>query len=101
MMVKHVVMWKLKAFAEGNDKETNLVLLKEKIESLREVIPEIQHLEVGINFQPSDQAFDVVLVSEFENREALERYRNHPEHVKVAEFVAKVRSDRNEVDYEL
>ena len=100
-MVKHIVMWKLKEFAEGYKKKDNINILKDKIENLKKVIPEIRHIEVGVNFNPSDQAFDVALYSEFENRKALELYQNHPEHRKVARFVGKVRSDRKVVDYEL
>jgi hypothetical protein len=100
-MIKHIVMWKLKEFANGRKKEDNITLLKEKIENMKKVIPEIRHIEVGVNFNPSGQAFDVALYSEFENREALELYQNHPEHLKVARFVGKVRSDRKAVDYEL
>ena len=45
-------------------------------------------------------AFDAVLVSEFRDQAALEAYKNHPEHLKVADFVASVKLDRAVVDYE-
>ena len=99
-MVKHIVMWKLKAFAEGKNKEENILVLKEKLEKLKTVLPEIRHLELGVNFNSSDQAYDVVLYSEFKNRKDLELYQKHPEHQEVAEFVGKIRSERKVVDYE-
>ncbi|QCX33041.1 Dabb family protein [Caloramator sp. E03] len=98
-MVKHVVAWKLKDEAEGNNKEKNAKIIKENLERLKDVIKEIKHIEVGININTSNAAFDLVLYSEFENIEDLEKYQNHPEHVKVAEFIAKVREDRIVVDY--
>ncbi len=99
-MVKHIVMWKLKAFAEGKNREENILVLKEKLEKLKTVISEIRHLELGVNFNSSDQAYDVVLYSEFKNRKDLELYRNHPAHREVAEFVGKIRSERKVADYE-
>lgn len=99
-MVKHIVMWKLKEFAAGRQKTDNMHVLKDKLEGLKRVIPEIQTIELGLNFNSSDQAYDVVLYSEFENREALETYQKHPAHQQVAEFVSQVRSDRKVVDYE-
>lgn len=46
-------------------------------------------------------AYDAVLVSEFENTQKLEEYKKHPEHVKVSEFVSKVRVGRAVVDYQV
>jgi proline dehydrogenase len=100
-MVKHIVMWKLKAFAEGKSRADNVSVLREKLERLKELIPEIKTLELGVNFSSSDHAYDVILYSEFKNRKDLELYQNHPEHRVVADFVSKIRSERKVVDYEI
>jgi len=42
-------MWKLKDFAEDADRERNAKRIKIELESLRQLIPQIFHLEVGIN----------------------------------------------------
>jgi len=99
-MIKHIVMWRLKDEAAGATKAENAVKLKESLEALKSEIEELKALEVGINFNPSPAAFDVVLYSEFENREGLEAYQKHPEHVKIVGFVGEIRSDRAVVDYE-
>ena len=99
-MVKHIVMLKLKDEALGASKEENALKLKETLEALKDVIDELKEVEVGLNFNPSDAAFDVVLYSAFENREGLEAYQKHPEHVKIVEFVGEIRTDRAVVDYE-
>ncbi len=100
-MVKHIVMWKLKDFAEGATKVENARKLKSKLEELRGVIPEFKVAEVGINFDASASAYDVVLYSEFENWESLRSYQNHTEHQKlIGEFLDKVRIDKKVVDYE-
>ena len=99
-MIKHIVMWKLKEFAEGKNMVENANTIKFQLESLRDKIDQIKFIEVGINLEPSLQAYDVVLISEFENMEDLNTYQNHPEHLKVAEFIGKVRAERVFVDYE-
>ncbi len=99
-MIKHIVMWKLEDFADGRIKLENAKIIKENLEALVGIIPEIVKLEVGIDILGTNQSYDVVLVSEFKNLEELDTYAKHPEHVKVGEFVGKVRKDRVAVDYE-
>lgn len=98
-MLKHIVMWKLKENAEDKSKIGNALLMKEMLETLKEVIPEIEDIEVGVNVNFSDESYDVVLYSKFRNEEALRIYQDHPEHQKVAEFVAKIKEERVVVDY--
>ncbi|MFQ5638689.1 MAG: Dabb family protein [bacterium] len=101
-MVKHIVMWQLKDASEGAGKAENAAKLKDKLEALQKTIPEIKSLEVGINFNNSDAAYDVVLTTEFENRQALQAYQNHPDHQRlISEFLNKVRSDKKVVDFEI
>lgn len=99
-MIKHIVMWKLQELADGRNKLENAKIIKEKLEALVGIIPEIVKLEVGIDILGTSQSYDVVLVSEFKKLEDLNIYANHPEHLKVGEFVGKVREDRIAVDYE-
>ena len=95
-------MWKLKDHAEGGSKLKNAQKLKTWLESLPEKISEIKFAETGINFDDSDAAFDVVLYSEFESKEALKIYQAHPEHQRlVKEFLNKVRIEKKVVDYEV
>ncbi len=48
-MLKHIVMWKLKEFAEGKTKAENALIMKESLERLVGIVPEIISLQVGIN----------------------------------------------------
>ncbi len=43
----------------------------------------------------------VVLCSEFENLEDLNLYQNHPDHLKVGEFINKIKEERIVTDYEV
>ncbi len=99
-MIKHIVMWRLKEFAAGASREENAKKLKESLEDLKDKIEDIKAIEVGINFNSSPAAFDVVLYSEFSDMEGLNAYQNHPEHLKIVDFVGEIRTERAVVDYE-
>ena len=99
-MVKHIVLWKIKDLVEGRSKKGSILLLKEALEGLRGKIPQIQALEVGVNFNPAETASDLSLYTEFKDREDLDLYQQHPEHLKVVELVKKHASERRVSDYE-
>nr|WP_320038209.1 Dabb family protein [uncultured Bacteroides sp.] len=98
-MLKHVVMWKLKKTAEGKSKAENALWMKEHLEALIGIIPEIKSLEVGINVLESDMAYDAVLISTFENKEALASYKVNPKHVEISSYCKKIRESRVVIDY--
>mgnify|MGYP000082222159 CR=1 FL=1 len=100
-MVKHIVMWKLKEYAEGADKEQNALKIKELLMGLKDKIDSIQRIEVGIDINRSEAAYDVALYSEFSDSAGLDAYQNHEEHLKVAAFIKKVVQNRVVVDYEI
>lgn len=100
-MIKHIVFWKLAEFADGHTRAENIERMKAAAEHMRSVIPGIIELEIGEDLEGSDAAWDVALYSAFETREALDAYQVHPEHVKVKELVARIRTDRAVVDYEV
>ena len=100
-MVVHIVLWRLHAQAGGRSKHENALEMKRRFEALRGRMPGMRRLEVGLNFESSDQASDIALYTEFDSREALDAYQAHPAHKEVATFIADVRSERRVVDYEI
>jgi hypothetical protein len=98
-MIKHVVMFKFKDKAEGADRSENAGKLRALLEGLVGKIPEIKLFEVGITFNNSEAAYDLVLISEFDDVEALQRYQKHPEHMLVFDFVQRVCQSRVVGDY--
>ena len=98
-MIKHIVMWTVKE--TDRSRKENIQLVKDKLMTLPALIDGIKGYEVGINSFASPAAYDVVLISEFNTQHDLDLYRDHPEHVKVADFVAQVRDQRAVVDYEI
>jgi quinol monooxygenase YgiN len=99
-MVKHIVFWKLKDEANGMSKAENAATIKQKLEDLNGKIEGCIKLEVGFDFLHSAESADIVLYSEFESKEALDFYANHPLHKAVMPFIAEARSERKVVDYE-
>jgi hypothetical protein len=100
-MIRHIVMFKMKESAEGAGREENVQRVKSRLEALTGKIPEIRYFELGKNVIDSAAAYDLVLVSEFEDPESLVSYQRHPEHQKVFELVQKVCENRAVVDYSL
>ncbi|MGL4655552.1 MAG: Dabb family protein [Sarcina sp.] len=98
-MIKHIVMWKLKEFANGKPKSENALIMKVLLEGLKEYIDEIKFIEVGIDFSDSESSYDVILISEFESEKGLEAYINNPKHIEVSDFVTGIREERKVVDF--
>ncbi|NDV77507.1 Dabb family protein [Dysgonomonas sp. 511] len=88
-MVKHI-----------NNKQTNALLVKEKLEALRGKIEGLLHIEVGIDFLGNGN-FDVVLYSELAERKNLDIYQNHPLHQALLPFIREAVMDRKAVDFEV
>ena len=98
-MIRHIVMWKLKESAEGASRAENAVKLKEKLEGCRGIVPGILHLEVGLAEPGFESTYDVVLVSDFADKAALDAYQVHPVHLALKGFAGAVRESRDCVDY--
>ena len=100
-MIRHVVMWKLKEHAEGADRAANVEKMRALLESCRAVVPGIVEFDVGVAAPASglEATYDVVLVSTFANRAALDAYQAHPDHAAIIPFIAAVREARQCVDY--
>ncbi len=92
-------MWKFREGAEGKSRQESALWMKEQLEKLVGVVPEICSLEVGVNTKDDEMAYDAVLISTFEDEEALRRYKVHPEHLKISDYCKKLRESRTVVDY--
>ena len=100
-MIKHIVMWKFKEFAEGKSCEENVEIVRNALYALVGVIGEIKNMELGTDISHTDASMDLVLLTEFECAEDLKKYAVHPEHVKVADYVKKVTDTRVVLDYNM
>ncbi|MCL2397111.1 MAG: Dabb family protein [Defluviitaleaceae bacterium] len=94
-MIRHIVAWNFKENA--NPKEDG-AKIKALLEGLAGKIDGLLEIKVHTNLlDTSNRA--IVLNSLFANEEALAAYKPHPEHVRAAEFIGTVATDRICVDY--
>ena len=82
-MVKHVILWKLKAEYSAEEKNEIKQGIKAGLESLAGVIPGLVEIKVNINGLESSNA-DCMLDSTFVDEAALKAYAVHPAHQEVA-----------------
>jgi len=95
-MIVHIVMFD---FKEEN-KATNLAKIEAMLHALVEKIDPLISMEVGIDFNGSERAMDLSLISTFETKEDLATYATHPAHLEVVAFIKEVTKASKVVDYE-
>ena len=100
-MIKHIVFWRLNESAYGNDKKNNAQILKEKLLAMRGKVKGLLKVEVGFDFSNEKDSCDVVLYSEFTNKDTLHQYQIHPDHEEIKKWLGEVRYERRVVDYEI
>ncbi len=93
-MVKHIVMWRF-------DSVENCAEAKRQLDLLPGKISQIVEFEAGEDFNRGEPAFDLALYSSFNTIDDLKTYQVHPEHVKVAQYIGSVATERAVVDYEM
>ena len=92
-------MFKLKNMSDNDTLENTKKEVKNRLEALPGKINVIRSMEVGINILTSGRAFDVALVSSFENLDDLETYRVHPAHQEVVKFIGSIKETSASVDF--
>jgi hypothetical protein len=99
MTIRHIVFWKLNALTPRK-KAADAAEIATSLEALVGVVPEIRALTVGPDVA-GDENWDVALILDVDDLDALERYQKHPEHKKAGAFIRTVVSDRLAVDLQV
>lgn len=94
-MVKHIVVYTLK---ENTDKAAAVELIRSVLEPLVGVIPGLKHMEIRPCYQGG---MDYALYSEFESREALAKYAEHPAHLEAKAHFWEMLDSRVCADYDV
>ena len=94
-MIKHIVLYTLK---EDVNKEQAVKIIKDALEPLVGVIPGLTHMEIRATYQGG---MDYALYSEFESKEALAKYAEHPAHLAAKEHFWHFLDTRVAADYEV
>lgn len=95
-MLTHIVIWKYRADVDQEVRDEHVRLLRR----LKDKIPQIQSLSVGADVLRLPRSFDSGLVVQFQDREALEVYTVHPEHILVADMGRRISEQVASVDFE-
>lgn len=91
----HVVLFRLQDPSETVINETI-----RQLESLPGRVPTLRHLEVGRNVVPSGRAYDLALITRFDDLAGMEAYQVHPAHQEVLAYMRTVIASAAAVDYE-
>ena len=99
-MIRHIVAWNL-TLIDPAERTTAFEQIKSNIEGLVGVVPGLRTATVSRDIGVATGNWDVVLVSEHDDEEALAVYQQHPEHVVAAGFTRTVTKDRVCIDVEV
>lgn len=95
-MLTHIVIWKYRADVSAEERQEHAARLRK----LREIIPEVESLSVGFDVLGLPRSYDLGLVAVFRDREGLEAYTVHPEHVAVVQLGRIITEHIASVDFE-
>ena len=100
-MVKHIILWRLRAELSAEDKRAKALAIKQGLESLKGRVPGLVDIHVQIDGRLDSSNADIMLDSTLESPEALHGYAVHPAHVTVADGVVRPNTElRTCIDYE-
>jgi hypothetical protein len=95
-------MWKLDSSYSGPEKEEILDAIKHKLKKLEGMVPTLKFIKVYKNSADADPSnYDILLDTTFESLDGLQNYANHPDHLKVVEFMKTLKTTRSCIDYEV
>lgn len=100
-MIRHIVFFRYTDVASEEDRKQKTDYLKGIFSILPDKIPQIQGYRVGENLSRRENAWDLVIDSDFISLRDLEDYRNHPAHVEAVQQSSAVKKVSAVVDYEL
>ena len=91
----HVVLFKLKDTSAENIEKTAV-----KLRSLQGNVPTLKSIEVGVNVIESARAYDIGIITRFDDLAAMEAYQVHPFHQDVLAFMKDKAAAAVAIDYE-
>ncbi len=93
-MITHIVIWKFK-----KNEEENVNKFLDELKSLYGIIDVIKHMKVkkSVDF---NNDFNAILISKFNTKEDLEKYKKDPRHIKVSNLCKDIRINRTSIDIE-
>ena len=100
-MIRHVVSFTLTAASE-EERAADLAGMEQRLTAMVGVIPGLRSMVVKPDLGLIEDHWDVILISEHDDNEALEGYQAHPAHLAAGAYVRSITSsERVTIDYEM
>lgn len=87
-------MWRLKDKSDADR-------MKEALTSLKNNVPTLLDIEVGINISEHQSAYDIVFIGSFATKYDLDAFDKNKFHGKVGDLVRRIKDHRVVVEYEV
>ena len=101
-MVKHIILWRLRAELSETEKREKALAIKQGLESLKGQVPGLLDIHVQIDGRLETSNADIMLDSTLDSFESLKGYAVHPAHVAVANGVVRPNTElRTCLDFEI
>lgn len=98
-MVKHFIFWTFSDKVNDSNRSEVLNMMSASVKGLVGKIPGLLAAEIGENF--ADSECDFVFYAEFENKDCVPAFQNHPLHLAHKERSAPFVKGRFVADYEI
>ena len=95
-MLQHYVLIKFKK----DTTEEHVAEFCKRMLALQTTIPNIEHLEIGLDILHDARSWDLILIMRFGSTDALRNYQQHPDHLSVMAFNQPSVADVASVDFE-
>ena len=99
-MVKHIIIWEFNDELSGEQRTAAACRIKRELEALQGVIKGLRSIKVYTDMLPTSNG-DIMLESLFDDTAALEYYADHPEHLKVKQYISQTVKSRKCADFEV
>ena len=99
-MIRHIVLFKIKDFSSEDERKEAAEKVLFNFRSLIGEIPQLRRYKVERDISCTNDSYDVIIDSDFDSREDLLAYKNHPAHQFAVEQNRQWCSKKVVVDYE-
>jgi hypothetical protein len=95
-MLQHYVLIKFKK----DTTEEHVAEFCKRMLALQTTIPNIEHLEIGLDILHDARSWDLILIMRFASTGALRGYQQHPEHLQLMAFNQPAVAEVATVDFQ-
>ncbi len=92
-LIRHIYLFTLKDKSKAKE-------IAAKIMTMKECVPYLKHIEVGVDFKGAENSFDLAEVCTFDTMEDFIRFGTDPYHGEIRSYMETVRETGIKIDYE-